>query len=137
MHLTTKALILTMLPGLLPLPVTAAAAASGTAPPRAGAARVSFLYDVHPILSRAGCNQGTCHGNANGKGGLKLSLRGADPEQDYYSLVAESLGRRVNRAAPARSLMLRKPTAALPHTGGQRFGVGSREYSVVMRWIQE
>jgi Protein of unknown function (DUF1549)/Protein of unknown function (DUF1553) len=137
MHLNTKVLILTVFPGLLFWSATAATAASGTAPPRAKAAHTSFLYDVHPILSKAGCNQGTCHGNANGKGGLKLSLRGADPAQDYYSLVAEALGRRVNRAAPARSLMLRKPTAALPHSGGQRFRVGSREYTILMRWLQE
>ena len=29
---------------------------------------------------------------ANGKGGLKLSLRGADPDLDYFSLVADALG---------------------------------------------
>ena len=40
---------------------------------------VSFRHDVMPVLSRAGCNQGACHGNLNGKGGFKLSLRGEDP----------------------------------------------------------
>lgn len=99
--------------------------------------RVSFRYDVHPILSRAGCNQGTCHGNANGKGGLKLSLRGDDPEWDYYSLVGDSFARRVNRIEPERSLLLRKPVAAVAHGGGQRFGVDSREYRILRDWIGE
>ena len=36
----------------------------------------SFKLDVMAVLSRAGCNQGACHGNLNGKGGLSLSLRG-------------------------------------------------------------
>src|SRR5688572_28125414 len=35
---------------------------------------VSFRNDVMAVLSKAGCNLGTCHGNANGKGGFKLSL---------------------------------------------------------------
>ena len=39
----------------------------------------SFSADVMAVLSKAGCNAGTCHGNQNGKGGFKLSLRGQDP----------------------------------------------------------
>ena len=40
---------------------------------------VSFRNDVVPLLSRAGCNMGACHGNSGGKGGFRLSLRGDDP----------------------------------------------------------
>jgi hypothetical protein len=40
---------------------------------------VSFRNDVMAILSKAGCNAGACHGNANGKAGFKLSLRGEVP----------------------------------------------------------
>jgi len=108
-----------------------------SAPPHPSAARISFLHDVHPILSKAGCNQGTCHGNANGKGGLKLSLRGGSPEQDFYNLVGEAFGRRINRAQPERSLLLRKPTAAVAHEGGQRFRPDAREYRVIRQWIRE
>src|SRR5262245_39530900 len=49
-------------------------------------AKVSFLKDVMPILNKAGCTQGTCHGAAKGKNGFKLSLRGYDPEYDYRAL---------------------------------------------------
>ena len=31
---------------------------------------VSFRNEVMAVLSRAGCNQGVCHGNLNGKGGF-------------------------------------------------------------------
>ena len=41
--------------------------------------RVTFLRDVAPILNKAGCTAGTCHGAAKGKNGFKLSLRGYDP----------------------------------------------------------
>src|SRR5688500_16699189 len=39
---------------------------------------VRFVRDIEPVLSKAGCNAGTCHGSANGKNGFKLSLRGYD-----------------------------------------------------------
>src|SRR5579863_3481969 len=34
-----------------------------------GPAPVSFLNDVIPVLTRAGCNAGACHGAAAGKNG--------------------------------------------------------------------
>lgn len=36
---------------------------------------VSFANDVMPLLSRAGCNSGACHGAASGKKGFKLCRR--------------------------------------------------------------
>src|SRR5690606_36350433 len=36
---------------------------------------ISFIRDVNPVLTRLGCNQGTCHGSKDGKNGFKLSLR--------------------------------------------------------------
>src|SRR5713101_950847 len=78
---------------------------------------VSFRNDVMAILSKAGCNQGACHGNQNGKNGFKLSLRGEDPEFDFASLTRDTLGRRSNPYRPASSLLLLKATAAEPHEG--------------------
>ena len=70
----------------------------------------SFRTDIVPLLSKAGCNMGACHGNLNGKGGFKLSLRGEDPAFDYQSLTHDQFGRRVNRLAPESSLIVLKPT---------------------------
>ena len=58
---------------------------------------VRFVREVQPILAKAGCNQGTCHGSAKGKNGFKLSLRGYDPEFDYQALINDLSGRRFNR----------------------------------------
>ena len=44
---------------------------------------VDFIREVNPILSKVGCNQGTCHGSQAGKNGFKLSLRGYDSVYDY------------------------------------------------------
>src|SRR5207245_3293758 len=76
---------------------------------------VPFNVEVMAVLSRAGCNQGACHGNLNGKGGFKLSLRGEDPTWDYQVLTRDNLGRRIDRLRPEDSLILRKPTATIPH----------------------
>ncbi|MCY3777108.1 MAG: DUF1549 domain-containing protein, partial [Candidatus Aminicenantes bacterium] len=95
----------------------------------------SVRNDVLPGLSKAGCNSGPCHGALAGKNGFRLSLRGYDPVTDYFSLTREALGRRLVKMAPARSLILLKPTLTLPHGGGKRFEVDSPEYRVIADWI--
>src|SRR5262244_1957692 len=97
--------------------------------------KVTYLRDVAPILNKAGCTQGTCHGAAKGKNGFKLSLRGYDPQFDYEALLYDLSGRRFNRADPARSLMLAKPTQQVAHGGGLRFPIGSRYYNTILSWI--
>jgi hypothetical protein len=95
----------------------------------------SFRNDVQPVLTRAGCNSGACHGAAAGKNGFHLSLRGYDDEGDYWTLTRQALGRRINPADPGHSLMLLKPTTAVPHKGGERFKVNSPEYQILSEWI--
>ena len=43
------------------------------------------------------------------------------------------MGRRISLAEPAASLILLKPTFAIPHGGGKRFGPDSLEYRVICR----
>ena len=96
---------------------------------------VTFVRDVEPILNKVGCTSGPCHGAAKGKNGFKLSLRGWDPAYDYDRLVHDVSGRRFNRADPARSLMLEKPTAQVPHGGGMRFDMNSPYYQTILAWL--
>ncbi|MBL8235228.1 MAG: hypothetical protein JNL98_42395, partial [Bryobacterales bacterium] len=98
---------------------------------------VSFVTDVQPVLSKLGCNQGTCHGSAQGKNGFKLSLRGYDSIFDHRSLTDDLEGRRFNRAAPDKSLMLLKPAGAVPHAGGVVWQPGDPNYELVKQWIAE
>lgn len=100
-------------------------------------APVSFRHEVMAVLARAGCNQGTCHGNLNGKGGFKLSLRGQDPQRDLIALTRDQMGRRTDAFDPPNSLIVQKATARLPHEGGQRFRSDSPEYAIMLRWIAE
>src|SRR6266511_2929137 len=95
----------------------------------------SFQTDVMAVLAKAGCNSGGCHGNANGKGGFKLSLRGEDPALDFTALTRDMFGRRVNLEDRDQSLILLKPTTQLAHEGGQRFKQDSEEYRILREWI--
>jgi hypothetical protein len=101
------------------------------------AGEVSFRNDVMAVLSKAGCNAGACHGNANGKGGLKLSLRGEDAEFDFKALTRDMFGRRVNHEDPDQSLLLLKATTQIAHEGGQRFKQDTDEYRILRGWIGE
>jgi hypothetical protein len=99
---------------------------------------VSFVNDVVPVLTKAGCNVGVCHAKAgNGQNGFQLSLLGFEPGEDYEHLVKESRGRRLSSSAPEQSLLLLKGTAKLPHGGGARLKVDSPEYAVLRDWIAQ
>ncbi len=97
--------------------------------------QADFIRDVNPVLSRLGCNAGTCHGAKEGKNGFKLSLRGYDPETDLRSLTDDLASRRVNLASPDDSLMLLKSVAEVPHEGGRRTTVDSKYYGILRQWI--
>ena len=95
----------------------------------------SFRHDVLPIISKAGCNTGGCHGALAGKGGFRLSLFGYNPDADYLALTREARGRRVEMSDPGSSLFLTKPSGALAHKGGKRFDVDSEDYRILASWI--
>src|SRR6185503_6123668 len=95
----------------------------------------SFRNHVQPVLAKFGCSSGACHGAAAGKNGFRLSLRGYDNEGDYIALTRNSMGRRIVPSDPGRSLLVLKPTGAIPHKGGQKFTADSLEYKVLAEWI--
>lgn len=103
--------------------------------PSSAAELVRFDTEIMAVLTRAGCNQGVCHGNQNGKNGFKLSLRGDDPAWDFNALTHDAMGRRVNPQRPSDSLILLKAVGLVPHEGGRRFGADSLEYRLFSSWI--
>ncbi len=97
---------------------------------------VSFRLDVMPVFMKHGCNNGSCHGAARGKDGFMLSLFGYDPAGDYHRLTRQVVGRRVDLAAPEKSLMLEKCVGAVPHTGGKLFDTAHPDYQTLLRWLK-
>jgi hypothetical protein len=98
---------------------------------------VNFVNEVIPVFTKAGCNGGGCHGKSGGQNGFRLSLLGFEPAEDYTHLVHEARARRLNVAAPARSLLLTKATNELPHGGGRRLDPASDDFKTVVRWIEQ
>src|SRR5215470_19982229 len=106
---------------LLLLAATLLRGADGVTP------KLSFVNDIVPIFTKSGCANSNCHGSIRGQNGFKLSLFGYEPELDYDAIVKDQNGRRLDRANPAKSLILMKPTFRIPHGGGERFKTGSLE----------
>jgi hypothetical protein len=97
--------------------------------------QATFDGHIRPIISRLGCNAGTCHASQFGKGGFVLSVVGYDPSFDHSSMVRDRNRRRVNFLEPEESLLLKKPTQTIPHGGGKRLEKGSLEYQALLAWI--
>lgn len=98
--------------------------------------QVDFERHIMGLLSKVGCNAGSCHGSFQGKNGFRLSLFGYEPAMDYANLTRDNLGRRVNTQKPDDSLLLLKATGATPHDGGMRFGKDGWVYNVFREWIR-
>ena len=95
----------------------------------------SYRHEVVAVFARAGCNSGACHGNMNGKGGFRLSLRGEDPAGDFLAITRGARGRRIDVSKPTSSLILRKAAGQTPHEGGVRFAPSSPEYAILLAWV--
>jgi hypothetical protein len=104
-------------------------------PPPADA-KPTFIHDVLPVLSKAGCNAGSCHAKPDGQNGFKLSVFSYDPKGDFNQIVKDDRGRRIFPAAPAESLLLLKATQTIPHEGGERFDSKSDAYRILTAWIK-
>jgi hypothetical protein len=97
---------------------------------------VDFERHIMGLVSKAGCNAGSCHGSFQGKGGFRLSLFGYEPSMDYANLTRDNLGRRVNTVKPDESLVLLKASGQTAHEGGMRFGKGGWVYNIFREWIK-
>ncbi len=98
---------------------------------------VSFTNEVEPILTKAGCNAGSCHGSQHGRGGFKLSLFGFDPGFDYLQIVQSNEGRRIVPSDPERSVLLAKPALVMEHGGGEKLKHNGRDYVTIRSWLED
>ncbi len=98
---------------------------------------ISFRHDIEPVLMKAGCNTGACHGSAKGKNGFKMSLFSEDPSLDYLNFTREQMGRRINLADPESSLLLQKPSGWVDHEGGVVIRSKENSYKTLLQWIKE
>ncbi len=122
--------------GLAAAFVTLPTAASAAELPGGGKIeKVDFERHVMGLLSKVGCNSGSCHGSFQGKNGFRLSLFGFEPGFDHAAITRDNLGRRVDLRTPDNSLLLLKATGNVAHEGSVRFGKSSWVYGVFRDWI--
>jgi hypothetical protein len=98
---------------------------------------VSFSPGIISILTTKGCNGSGCHGSPAGQSGFKLSLFGYDVNADYQMIVKGHDGRRVNLDNPEKSLLIQKPSFAIPHGGGRVMTQDSDEYRTILNWLKQ
>ncbi|RLS51794.1 MAG: DUF1553 domain-containing protein [Planctomycetota bacterium] len=99
---------------------------------------ISFVNDVMPAMTKAGCNIGACHAKAGGgRNGFQLSLLGFEPLDDYEQLTKSDRGRRVSPASPDKSLILLKGSGQLPHGGGLRLKADGEGYAIIREWVRQ
>lgn len=97
---------------------------------------LSFDRQILPLLTKAGCNAGSCHGAAAGRGDFRLSLFGSDAAADHRAITSEFRGRRINQTRPERSLLIRKPTGDLEHGGGVLFATDDAAILMIIEWLR-
>lgn len=118
--------------------LVAAVTGIGSGNVRADDHRISFVNEVLPVLTKAGCNIGVCHAKAgNGQNGFQLSLLGYEPDEDVHNLTAGDRGRRLSLTSPESSLLLLKATGKAPHGGGKRMDPDSADHALLVEWIRQ
>ncbi len=93
----------------------------------------AFLDDLYPILEAAQCAM--CHSDNGIASRTQLRFPKDDAGQAEITSFGLSLGQFVDRQAPEQSLLFRKPTNRLEHTGGERIRQGSDEERTLRAWI--
>ena len=93
-----------------------------------------FSDRLYPILKEAGCPN--CH-NSNGvASATRLHFPDSSASTERVEAFGRSLVRLVDREHPEESLLLKKPTRRIPHTGGERIKPGSPEEGALIAWIR-
>jgi Protein of unknown function (DUF1592)/Protein of unknown function (DUF1588)/Protein of unknown function (DUF1587)/Protein of unknown function (DUF1595)/Protein of unknown function (DUF1585) len=93
-----------------------------------------FNNTLYPVFQNAGCP--ACH-NSNGvASATRLHFPDPKASPDQIETFGKSLVRLVDRAHPEESLLLKKPTMRIPHTGGLRIKPGTPEETALKSWIQ-
>jgi hypothetical protein len=92
-----------------------------------------FAEQVYPVLHAAQCER--CHGDNGVASETRLEFPETDAGHDRITAFGLSLMALVDRRNPEQSLLLRKPTRRIKHSGGRRIKPGSGDEAVLRSWI--
>lgn len=118
--------------------VIAAALGALEAGARAQATRAAdesfFAEKVYPALHAVQCER--CHSDNGVASETRLAFPEPGAGRDRITAFGLSLLDLVDRRNPEQSLLLRKPTKRVKHTGGQRIKPDSDEEALLRRWVE-
>src|SRR5215470_17773138 len=97
------------------------------------AGQTTFVSTLYPIMEKAGCRN--CHNPDGVASATRMHVPDVDTPLSRVEVFGRSLVDLVNRENPEQSLLFLKPTALIPHTGGQRIKPGSPEEAILKQWI--
>src|SRR6266702_1923637 len=92
-----------------------------------------FSSRLYPVLEKAQCR--LCHNDNGVASSTRLQFPQASATGEEIERFGLGLRALVDRAHPADSLLLRKPTNRVPHTGGERIAPGSAEDAALRAWV--
>jgi Protein of unknown function (DUF1592)/Protein of unknown function (DUF1588)/Protein of unknown function (DUF1587)/Protein of unknown function (DUF1595)/Protein of unknown function (DUF1585) len=93
-----------------------------------------FVSTLYPILEAAGCRN--CHNSEGVASATRLHFPDRNTPLPRVEMFGKSLVELVDRAHPEKSLLFQKPTARIPHTGGERIAKDSPEEAVLKTWVE-
>src|SRR5882672_7652055 len=92
----------------------------------------NFTSGVYPVLEKAQCK--LCHNDNGVASRTRLQFPPDDAGPAEIAAFGLRLAALVDRGNPDESLLLRKPTNRVPHTGGERIHPDSDEEKVLREW---
>src|SRR5262245_55907059 len=91
-----------------------------------------FASQVLPVLHKANCEG--CHNGGGVAAGTRFKVPEGELSKEEWARFGLSLYTLVNRADPAQSVLLNKPTKRVAHAGGQRIVPGSSDEAILRTW---
>jgi Protein of unknown function (DUF1592)/Protein of unknown function (DUF1588)/Protein of unknown function (DUF1587)/Protein of unknown function (DUF1595)/Protein of unknown function (DUF1585) len=93
-----------------------------------------FATRLYPALEKAQCR--LCHNDNGVASATRLQFPRATATTQEIDRFGVRLRTLVDRAHPEESLLFRKPTNRIQHTGGQRIAPGSAEEQALRAWVE-
>jgi hypothetical protein len=93
-----------------------------------------FATKLYPVLQEARCSG--CHAQDGVASATRLHFPAKDATEAQIKDFGLSLSPLVDRADWANSLLMKKPTRTIPHTGGERIHPGSDEEKLLAQWVR-
>src|SRR3954447_5123207 len=92
-----------------------------------------FAKNLYPVLEKAQCRM--CHNDNGVASATRVQFPPEDADEAEIKRFGLSLKKLVNSANPDQSLLFRKPTNRIQHTGGERIHPGTPEESALRTWV--